>query len=294
MVFMKILGAWCLAMAVAPAPAWSQQKVDLKKSAAPDGRVSIDNAAGTLRVVGWNREEITVTGTLGKRAEGIDLSGSAQRTTISVETHGNPHGVKSDLEIRVPAGSRLEIDGFATEITVLEVTGVVEADSVNGSISVSGRPREVKAETVNGFITVEGPASRVHAESVNGPVTVKGATGDVEASTVNGVLVVTGSLFERARLETVSGSIRFEGELGPKGVLEAESVSGGVDLQFPARQTFELHVTTFSGDIQSDFGGEVHKVSKWTSEKELQFTAGAGGPEVTVSTLSGSVVIRKK
>jgi DUF4097 and DUF4098 domain-containing protein YvlB len=294
MVAMRMLGALCLAAAVTPAPAWSQQKVDLKKSATADGRVSIDNGAGTLRVVGWNREEITVTGTLGRRAEGIDFSGSPQRTTISVETHGNPHGVKSDLEVHVPAGSRLEIDGFATEITVLDVTGVVQADSVNGSISISGRPREVKAETVNGSITVDGTASRVHAESVNGPVTVKGASGEVEASTVNGILVVTGGLFERARLETVSGSVRFEGELGPKGVLEAECVSGGVDLAFPARQGMELNVTSFSGDIRSEFGGEVRKVNKWTSEKELRFTVGSGGSDVTVSTLSGSVTIRKK
>lgn len=293
---MRMLGVRWLAVAIAvtPVPAWSEQKVDLKKGAASDGRVSIDNPAGTLRVVGWTRDEITVTGTLGGRAEGVDLSGGPHRTSISVETAGNPHGVKSDLEVHVPAGSRLEIDGFATVITVTEVTGVVEVDSVNGTISVSGRPHEVKAETVNGSVTVEGPATRVHAESVNGPVTVKGASGEVEANTVNGTLEVTGGVFERVRLETVSGHIRFEGDLGTKGHLEAESVSGGVDLVLLARQGAEISVTSFSGDIQSDFGGEVRKVSKWTSEKELRSTAGAGGAEISVSTLSGSVTIRKK
>ena len=99
--------------------ALAQQKLDEKRSAAPDGLVEIENAAGSIRVIGWDRAEVMVTGTLGHGAEGLDFSGGRRGApTISVETEGNPHGMRSDLEIHVPAGSRVEIDSFAAEITV--------------------------------------------------------------------------------------------------------------------------------------------------------------------------------
>jgi hypothetical protein len=125
-----------LILAVAPA-ALAQQKVDLSKSADPRGRVSIDNSAGSTRVIGWDRPEITVTGTLGHGAEGVRLSGGPARTEIEVEPEGmNPHGVRCDLEIHVPAGSRLRSSPSAPRSR----SGVTSsrAESVVGAISIGG------------------------------------------------------------------------------------------------------------------------------------------------------------
>jgi DUF4097 and DUF4098 domain-containing protein YvlB len=281
-----------LLLALAPA-ALAQQRVDLKKTADPRGRVSIDNSAGSTRVIGWDRAEITVTGSLGRGAEGVQLSGGPTRTEIEVETEGNPHGVRCDLEIHVPAGSRLEIQSFSAEITVSGVTGEVRAESVNGAISVSGAD-EVEAQSVSAGVSVSG-GSRVRAESVNGPVTVKGAKGSVEASTVNGPLQVDGSAFDRIRMEAVSGNVIFEGSLSDGGELDIETVSGSAELRLSADQAADFDISTFSGDIRNGLSQEhAAKTSKWTSQKELSFSAGSGGASIAVQTLSGSIDIVKK
>jgi DUF4097 and DUF4098 domain-containing protein YvlB len=273
----------------------AQITLDQRRPAAPDGLVEIENPAGGIHVIGWDKAEVQVSGSLGRRAEGLEFRGTGNRTHISVETEGNPHGVVSNLEIRVPTGSRLEIEGFQASIKVEGVSGPVKAETVNGSISMTGGSKEVELQSVNGSVDVTSPATRVHAEAVNGSVTVKDASGEVEANTVNGKLTVIGGAFQRAHLETVSGDLYFEGSLGKGAALDAETVSGSVELSLPANVSADFSVSTFSGDIENGVtGASWHKTSQWTSEKELRFSSGAGGAKVSVHTLSGDIRLRKK
>ena len=277
-------------------PAVAQQKVDERRPASANGLVEIENPAGTLRVMGWNRAEVTVTGTLGPGAESLSVTGERNRVRIEVETRGNPHGVTSDLEVHVPEGSRVEVESFGGSITVTDVTGTVRAENVNGDITVSGSSREVDVQTVNGSLDVSTSARRVHAESVNGSVAVKGASGEVEVSTVNGTLLVTGGTFTHGHLETVNGKVKFEGDLARTAVLDAESVSGAIELSLPATVAADFTLSTFSGTVDNELGPALDRNAGHDnpSEKELSFTTGAGGATVTIHTLSGAIAIRKR
>lgn len=283
-----------LSLVATPLGASAQSTVEQRRPAAPDGIVSVDNAAGTIKVTGWEKAEVLVKGTLGAGASGLDLSGSSRKTSIEVEVEGNPHGVRSDLDIYVPAGSRLEIDAYQAEITVTGVKGGVNVETVNGGISITGPSKSVDAQSVNGAVEVVGAGSRVHAETVNGRVTVKDANGEVNASTVNGALLVVGGAFETAHLETVSGSARFEGSLSRSGSLSVESVSGGVELVLPATLSADFSVTTFSGKVENELGPGAERPGKWIPGRELSFSTGSGGAKVSVETLSGPIRLRKK
>jgi DUF4097 and DUF4098 domain-containing protein YvlB len=291
---MRTVAAAVLALTAMPGALQAQHKVDEKRTASPDGVVSIENAAGSIRVIGWSRSEVAVTGTLGPGAEGLSFSGGPKRTQIEVETERDPNGVSSDLEIHVPGGSRVEINTFGANISVSEVTGPVSAEGVNSSIVVTGSPKEVSAQTVNGSVDVTGPAARVHAETVNGSVTIKGASGVVEANTVNGRLSVIGGTFERGSLESVAGSVRFEGTLARGAEVAAQTVSGSVEFVLPAAVSANFSITTFSGDVQNEFGPAARRVSKYTTEKELQFSTGNGDAQVSIQTLSGSITLRRR
>ena len=278
------------------APAWlaAQTPVDQTRPAAPDGAVNIENMSGTVKVTGWDRAEVQVKGTVGHGAE-LAFDGTEKRTRIEVEAeHGNPMGIKSDLDIYVPAGSSVSVEGFQATITVAGVTGSVKAETVNGSISQAGAAKGVELQSVNGTIDSTKAGGRVHAEAVNGTVTVRDASGEIEASTVNGKLLVTGGSFDQARLETVSGTVRFESALSARATLSVESVSGAVDLFLPAGFGAEFSVSTFSGEITNELGPAAEKASQWTPQKELSFKLGSGGARVTVETLSGAVHIRKR
>ena len=277
-------------------PAWlgAQTPVDQKRPAAPDGTVRIENMSGSVKVTGWDRAEVQVKGTVGAGGE-LAFDGSEKRTRVEVEAeHGNPMGVKSDLEVFVPVGSAVDVEGFQATIVVAGVTGSVKAETVNGSINDTGGSKSVELQSVNGAIDLTKATGRVKAEAVNGAVTVRDASGELEASTVNGRLLVTGGSFDRASLETVSGGVRFESVLTARATLSVESVSGGVDLLLPAGLGAEFSVSTFSGEITNELGPAAEKTSKWTPEKELSFTTGGGGTRITVKTLSGAVHIRKR
>lgn len=289
----RTIAAAVLAVAAPAAPPALAAQVDERRPAAADGLVEIENPAGSVRVVGWGKAEVAVTGALGRRAS-LNLTGDGRRTRVEVEVEGHPHATRSDIEVRVPAGSRLSVESFASSIVVSEVTGPVTAETVNGSVSIAGSVKEVSAESVNGSVEVSGSPTRVHAGTVNGALTIRGARGELTASTVNGeVRVVAGGTFERAQLESVSGAIHFEGALAPRADLRAQTVSGEVELVLPASVAADFTVSTFSGNIDTDFGQARYRTGRHSPQKELTFSTGGGGAKVAIETLSGSITLRR-
>ena len=280
---------------VLAAPAWltAQTTVDQKRAAAPDGTVSIENMAGSVKVTGWDKAEVHVKGSVGHGGQ-LGFASGAKGTHIEIESDRNPMGVKSDLEVFVPAGSSVEIEGFQATISVTGVTGSVTAETVNGSISQAGAAKHVELQSVNGEVEVAKAAGRIQAEAVNGTVTIRDASGELEASTVHGKLHVVGGSYERAHLESVAGPVRFEAGLSARATLRVETVSGPVELLLPTGFSAEFSVSSLSGRITNELGPAAEKPGKWTPQTELNFTSGSGGARVTVETLSGAIVIRKR
>ncbi len=277
------------------APAWlaAQTTVDETRKAAPDGSVSIENMAGSVKVTGWDKAEVQVRGTVGDGGE-LSFESTGKRIHIEIEADHNPMGIKSDLEVFVPAGSAVDIEGFQASISVVGVTGSVTAETVNGSITQSGAAKLVELQSVNGGIELSKATGRVKAEAVNGSVVVRDASGDLEASTVNGKLHVIGGSYDRAELESVAGTVRFEAALSGRATLSIETVSAPVELLLPASVSAEFSVSSFSGRVTNELGPAAEKRSKWTPQTELSFTTGSGGARITIETLSGAIGIRKR
>jgi DUF4097 and DUF4098 domain-containing protein YvlB len=281
------------AVLAVPVGVLAETTVDQRRPASLKGDVSIENTAGTITVVGWDKAEVWVKGTLAPDAA-LEFDGPEGRTRVEVEVDGNPLDAHSDIEVHVPAGSNVSIEGFQAEIHVSGVTGLVEAETVNGGITLSGKAREVNLQSVNGAIDVTGPAGRLQVEVVNGEVTVRDASGDLEASTVNGELRILGGSFERARLESVAGGVRFEAGLSPQARLDVETVSGAATVALGSGVKADFTVSTFSGQIENELGSEAVETSRFTPEKRLSFSTGAGGARISVQTLSGTIHIRKR
>ena len=128
-------------MAVLAVPAWlaAQTPVDERRPAAADGVVEIENMAGSVKVIGWDEAAVQVTGTLAAGAE-LDVrelraSAPRSRSRSTTATRWRP---ASDLEVHVPAGSHVEIDGVRLDVEVSGVTGSVEVETVDGGITQSG------------------------------------------------------------------------------------------------------------------------------------------------------------
>ena len=123
-------------------------------------------------------------------------------------------------------------------------------------------------------------------------MTVRDASGELEASTVNGKLLVTGGSFDRAALESVSGGVHFEGDLSSQGDPQRRDGERRGRARPPRRHRRRVHDLDLQRRHRERAGPPAAKKGHFTPQKELSFTAGGGGAQISVETLSGTITIR--
>lgn len=266
----------------------ADRPVNLTKPFASDGSVSIENVAGSIRVNGWEKNEIKVVGTLGEGVEDLGFTVAGNKATIEVKLKRGlkHHNGDADLQISVPRGVALSVETVSADIDVAAVERSVDVESVSGTITLTGRARDVKVESVSGNVTVKGALARVNAESVSGTVRLEGISGEIDAETVSGSIEVSGSEISNASCESVSGNISFTGGLSREGRYSFDSFSGSVTLQLPDDTDADVSMSTFSGRVVNELTGT--KVSG----KEASLTLGDGGADLEINTFSGSALIK--
>ena len=134
-------------------------------------------------------------------------------------------------------------------------------------------PRGVKIEsaTVNGSVRIAGATSEVEASTVNGGVDAVSSGGPVRASTVNGDI--------EARMSDMGD-----------GDLSYSTVNGSVRLELPARVDAVVDLSTVNGSLSSDYP---MTLEGRVSPRRIRATIGQGGRRIKVSTVNGSVELKK-
>jgi len=270
------------------------QADDVRKSldAAADGHVDISNIAGSVSVTGWSRNEVEVSGTLGRNVEDLVFERSGDRITVKVKVpkHGG-RGIDSELAINVPENSSIDVVTVSADITVSDVLGDQSLQSVSGDIQTEARASDVSAESVSGDVDVSGMKSDAETSvgTVSGDVTLFRVSGEVSATAVSGDVIVDEGSFDRVSLNTVNGEIVFQAELRKGGRLKAETVNGDIELEFSGEVSAEFDIDTFNGDINNCFGPKPERTSKYAPGWELRFEEGSGGGRVEVSTMNGGL-----
>lgn len=290
---MKFLTLTFLAFTTATVMA---EPVDKRLDAASDGVVSISNIAGTIEVSGWSRNEVEVTGTLGKDVEELIFERDGNEIEITVRApKGNSRNISSDLVIKVPEKSSVEVVGVSADIDIKNVLGEQHLQSVSGDIESEVRAADVEIETVSGDVAVQGDDAAGHAQlsSVSGDVEAQNLAGELTADSVSGDVTLVNSSFKRVRMETVNGDIIFESGLAVDGIFGLETINGDVDIKFSGPVSARFDVETFNGDIRNCFGPEPVKTSKYAPGTELKFTEGKGEGRVTIKTLNGDLRLCK-
>ena len=137
---MKGMRILVLMLLVAGGAAYAQEDIHERVAADPRGHVEISNLAGSVVVTGWNRDEVEVTGTLGRGSERLDVEAEGDRVIIKVVLpKGRNQNIKgSDLEVRIPEGSDLEVSTVSANIDVADVSGSLSLNTVSGNVEVEG------------------------------------------------------------------------------------------------------------------------------------------------------------
>jgi len=270
------------------------EEVNRTLDAASDGRVHISNIAGSVTVNGWSRDQVEVTGELGRNVEELIFERDGDKVTIKVKVpKKSGRGIESDLYIQVPEGSSIDVSTVSADIDVEQVSGEQSLGTVSGDIDTESAKSDVSAEAVSGDIEVSGQnkVTNTRANTVSGDVLLDGVAGVADAESVSGDVSVVDGAFERIDMNTVNGDILFRSALQAGGKLTAETVNGSVDLEFTDSVSGRFDIDTFNGDIDNCFGPKPERTSKYTPGLELSFQDGDGDARVKISTLNGDVSI---
>jgi hypothetical protein len=294
-----MLSAWLLVAAAGLTPAAAQVQVDRSRPAAKAGTVSISNPFGSVKVIAWEKAEVAVTGRLAAGAEGLDFDGDKERVDVSVSVpeswfygSGQDLDYRSDLEVRVPTASSVEVESVNAAIAISGVSGPVEASTVGGDVAVSGAPREVRVNGMTGAVTLDAASAEVQVDTVNGPVTIRGATRAVSVRTISGRVEVVGSALSQVEVDSTAGDVRLEIGFAKQGEVRVETFSGSVELVLPATVAARFELQTFSGQITSDIGPKPRVQERRNPFQELRFATGSEEFETGVKTYSGNIVLR--
>jgi len=287
----NVLSVICV-ICLASVFAWADKPVNEIRAAAPDGTVEVSNIAGLIDVEGWDRAEVELTGTLADSIEKVEFEVIGDHTTIEVKYPKNSKkSAFANLKVMVPSGSAIGVEAVSADITVSWVLGELELESVSGDVEVFGTPAGIEAASVSGDVIVEMAADDVELASVSGDVLVREVRGELEAESVSGDISVESGLLAGGSFETVSGNISLEVALD-RGDIDVESMSGTLTLSVPHSTIADFEIETFTGSIDNRLtGDQATRTSRHTPGSELEFSTGSGGPEVSISSFSGSVTI---
>ncbi len=284
----------CIMVAAAilfASPAVAQKKIERKLPLGMEGALRIVNMVGSVVVHGWNKDTVLVRGTLGA-GDSFFMGGGYKGAKMFVESVNDRDPKPARLEVWVPARIRLWVKTATANIDVSGVDGGLDLYVVSGTIDVTGNPHELNAEAIDGDIHITGSPPWVRAKNASGTIVFQGASSDAAFSTVSGAVKVDGGVFERTKIETVTGNISFSGRLDRSGAFDFDTHSGNVDLAIPATMGASFSVMTIAGSITNNLSKNSPIPGRFGRGAELTMDTSGGGAKVSVRTFKGPITLR--
>jgi DUF4097 and DUF4098 domain-containing protein YvlB len=257
-----------------------------------EGALRIANMVGSVVVHGWNKDTVMVRGTLGA-GDTFFMGGGYTGAKMFVEATNDRDPKPTQLEVWVPSRVRLWIKTATASIDVSDVTGGLDLYVVSGTIDVRGNPRELNAEAIDGDIHVIGSPSWLRAKTATGTITFQGASSDVGLSTVSGPIKVEGGVFERTKIETVTGNITFAGKLDRGGTFDFDTHSGNIEIGIPQKMGASISAVTIAGTITNNLSVNAPIPGRFGRGAELRMEPSGGGARVSVRTFKGPITFRR-
>jgi DUF4097 and DUF4098 domain-containing protein YvlB len=262
-------------------------KVTLEKG----GTLSVSVWSGRVNVSAGSGSSVHIRGTVERDA--MQLRARSLSVNISMESEIR-HGGRAELDITVPEGTNVVLEGHSAPYVIQGVKGGVQAETLSGSIRLSDAVGKVTLETVSGNINVSRVDGDVRAESVSGTLVIDDVDGDVESESVSGTISIGGAQSNLVRAESVGGAINYRGTFEPSGNYEFKSHAGRVTLSMPADAGATVSLQTFNGNVDSDFPVTLETGrSRMGHESRFQFKIGNGRSRIVLETFSGDIKIQR-
>ena len=270
----------------------AQRSVDVRRAVTPTASIRVMGSFAELRIRGWNKDSVEVTGTIpaDARFDGGFLTSEKSPSTGAKFYLETASGVPSGkLELRVPAGARVWAKSGSATISVDSVAGGLDLNIIGGSVTVRGKPHEVVVESMDGNVLVDGAPSYLRLKTATGDIVVAAGSEDASLTTVSGKITVASGRFERGRLESVTGGILFGGDVAPGGSLDIDTHSGAIDLFVSKTMSADYDIATVAGVIENALTSRQAVPGREGRGQEIGFTTGTGGARVYIRSFKGNI-----
>lgn len=189
---------------------------------AADGRLSLDDVNGTVRITAWDRDEVKLDAVKhGKDKEHFDA--------VKIEIDAKPNYLK--IHTKYPDSKGWSWKGHSG------------STAVDYTLSVPRGIRLDKISSVNGSVEIDGVVGAVYASTVNGTLKARGLAADTDLSSVNGRVKATFDRFERVKsvsMSAVNGSLELDLPEDTNADLKASTVNGGISGDVPVKKNWPI------------------------------------------------------
>lgn len=265
--------------------------------------LDVDTGSGSIEIRSGSGDEATINGKI-KVQRGFLRGRPSNADELIQQVKENPpievdngrlrigHSLDGKLrdklsisyEIVVPIGAEVIAATGSGSISVSDIAAPVDVHTGSGSVSLANITGSAKARTGSGSIRAEGIGGAFDGKSGSGSIYLEQtAPGDVVVSTGSGssnLISVTGAV----RASSGSGRIAVDGR--QEGDWKLDTGSGSVRVSLPADAAFNLDAESNSGGIDIDHPLTVEgRISK----KHVIGTVRGGGPLLQIDTGSGRI-----
>jgi DUF4097 and DUF4098 domain-containing protein YvlB len=277
------------------------------------GSLTLKNVVGDITVkVGSGRDVTVEIVRISKGKTDADAKAGLEKVQAEVSVRGEhgsvtarypsdmhpEYGVSVAYNVTAPAGTSVWAESIAGSVGVTGLQGEIKATTVSGKLDVMSCTKVSSLRTIAGAVTVTDSRSETKMDiggvSANVRLTNVKAP-QVSATVISGSIVAHDVQAEGADIGSMSGNIEYSGTVAAKGRYEFSAHSGNVRLALTGG--FDLEGKTFSGKVEADASLNLTTTVPASSndrQHSLRGTTGNGGAAVVATTFSGNVWVGRK
>jgi DUF4097 and DUF4098 domain-containing protein YvlB len=264
------------------------QQTDTVFAVQPGARLDVDAFRGEVVVRTWSQNEMRIVAYHASRTRvGITQSSSVVR--LRPQAYRGVANV--DLEITVPAGTDIDVNGTFMNADLSGELGEVRVETVQGDLAAAGATGFAYLYSVQGDVRLENATGDLTVHSVHGSLTVSQAAGSVTADATHGGITLSDIESSRVEATTVSGTVRFDGTIEDGGRYRLSTHSGNVILAVPENINAAISVATFSGSFDAGFPVTLTETRQG---RQFSFTIGNGSARIDLESFSGDIDLRRR
>ena len=289
------------------------ERVTSEKSIAVDPGINIKFCVsdGAVKVNGWERDEIRVFVKEGRKIGFKVLERNATTDkpnwvwivngTVAEQGRGPLSNCLAgdSVEIDLPVGATVNMEARTTGATIDTVKSV-SVKILEGSINIRNVKGGVKAETHQGDVMLESSNGQIALQTTTGNIVAfdvnPGDIGDLlKAKTSSGTISLQRVSHRQIEANSITGSVNFNGSFLTGGIYNFKTSNGSIRMQLPEKSSCTISASFGFGTF--NYAGmpfEIITDNSVPGGKNIVGQTGHGEANVTATTSSGSIVIRKQ